>query len=252
VGLEAPHELTDVHSRLLKIALAAEESSAYWANVDPAVPSNERARIAFEARWFGPKSEARVRDLLSNFALRYDAFPKALGVLRGWRAMSGPTRALVCHWHLQLADPVYRAFTGELLAERRAAGATSFDRSVVSRWLRAEHHARWAESTCVQIASKLLSAASEAKLCTPKKDPRTPLIVSVPNEALAYLLYLLRETSFDGTLTDNLYLRSVGLTPRSLGERLRHHPDVSLSQISDVFEFDWAYPSFERWAEVRT
>lgn len=237
---------------MLKLALAARESSAYWAHVDPSIAHKQRVARAFEERWFGAKSEARVRDLLSNFAVRYDAFPSALSVLRRWTSMPAATRLFVSHWHLQLADPVYRAFSGQWLFERRIMGAAPFDRAVVARWLRAEHSARWAESTCVQIASKLIGAASEARLCTPRKDPRKPLVQSIPDDALAYLLYLLREISFDGTLTNNPYLRSVGIPDNALADRLRAHPDVSLTQISDVFEFEWAYPSLERWAEVRT
>lgn len=246
------HEVIAVHSRLLKIALAAPESAAYWAHVDPALAPTKRPKVAFEARWFGAKSEARVRDLLANFAVRYDAFPTALAALRRWTSMSAATRWLVCHWHLQLADPVYRAFTGQWLFDRRMIGAAPFDRSVVVRWVRGAHSERWAESTCVQIASKLIAAASEAKLCSARRDPRTPLAHPVPDEALAYLLYLLRELSFEGTLVDNPYLRSVGITDRTLADRLRAHRDVTMTQISDVFEFEWAYPSLEQWAAART
>lgn len=249
---ESPHEARDPHSRLLKLALASRESSAYWAHVDPSVPASKRAERAFEERWFGAKTQPRVRDLLSNFAVRYDAFPSALSVLRAWKSMAPATCLFLCHWHLQLADPVYRAFSGQWLVERRLIGALPFDRPVVARWLRAEHSARWAESTCVQIASKLIGAASEAKLCTAKRDPRKPLVPSVPDEALTYLLYLLREVSIDGTLADNPYLRSVGISDKTLGDRLRSNPDVSLRQISNVLEFDWAYPSLDRWAEART
>ncbi len=249
---EAPHEVRAVHSRLLKIALAARESSAYWAHYDPSIAPARVAPTAFEQRWFGAKSEARVRDLLANFAVRYDAYPSALSVLRRWSAMAPSTRLCVVHWHLQLADPVYRAFTGQWLFDRRMMGAGAFDRSVVARWVRAQHASRWAESTCVQIASKLLSAASEARLCTAKKDPRAPLVHPVPDEAIAYLLYLLREVSFEGTLADNPYLRSVGITDKTLADRLRAHPDVSITQISDVFELRWAYDSLEQWAAART
>jgi hypothetical protein len=250
VNREAPAEVSVVHSRLLKLALATQESRAYFAHVRPEMPPRERAARAFEERWFGAKSEARVRDLLANFQLRYDAYPSALAALRTLDRLDSASRALVCHWHLQLADPVYRAFTGQWLVERRRAAAT-FDRPVVVRWLREQHGDRWSQSTCVQIASKLLSAASEARLCSSKRDPRSLLSVVVSDDALAYALYLLRDLSFDGTLVDNPYLRSVGLSPSALAERLRGHPDVSLSQMSDVFEFDWAYPSLARWAEAR-
>jgi hypothetical protein len=57
---------------------------------------------------------------------RFDAFPNALHVLQRWPHMSPDTRRVVCHWHLQLSDPLYRDFTGTFLVraprERPAAG----------------------------------------------------------------------------------------------------------------------------------
>ena len=84
---EPPGEATQVHTRLLRLALGIEDSRSYWEHVDPAVPDHDRALLAFEQRWFGHKSLERVRFLLSTFAGRYDAFPEDLAVLRGWRAM---------------------------------------------------------------------------------------------------------------------------------------------------------------------
>jgi len=34
--------------------------------------------------------------------------------------MEPEARRVICHWHLQLTDPLYRSFTGGYLAERRA------------------------------------------------------------------------------------------------------------------------------------
>lgn len=80
--MDRPAEETRVHTRIMRLALAVEESRAYWANLDPSVPPGPRAIQAFEQRWFGAKSLHRVRTLLANFGARYDAFPKALEVLR--------------------------------------------------------------------------------------------------------------------------------------------------------------------------
>ena len=118
-----PAEATELHTRILRLALGVEESREYWANVDPTVPAASRARVAFEQRWFGARSADRVQTLLSYFSARFDAFPPALDVLRRWRAMDPPTRRLVCHWHLQLSDPLYRRFTGEFLVERRSSSS---------------------------------------------------------------------------------------------------------------------------------
>ncbi len=42
---------------------AAEECRAYWEHICPDTPSDQRAVVAFEERWFGSKSMARVREL---------------------------------------------------------------------------------------------------------------------------------------------------------------------------------------------
>jgi hypothetical protein len=118
---ERPAERTTLHARLLHLALGVEESRAYWANVDPAVPPGRRAIQAFEQRWFGAKSLERVRTLLAAFVARYDAFPEALEVLRRWKGMDPATRRAICHFHLQLTDPIYRRFTSEFLVSRREA-----------------------------------------------------------------------------------------------------------------------------------
>lgn len=245
----ASSEETGIHTRLLRLALGVEESRAYWACMDPNVPAAPRALQAFEQRWFGAKSLERVRTLLSNFAARYDAFPEALEVLRRWREMSPQARQAICHWHLQLTDPLYRRFTGGFLVARRAGPQPKIDRDVVLHWFKRELPGRWSESTCIQFASKLLSAASEAGLVSPRRDPRSLLYPKVPDAALAYLLHLLRGITFEGTLTDNPYLASVGLTGGFLDQRLRTLQGIDFRRMGQLTEFEWAAPSLSAWAE---
>ena len=134
-----PSEATEVHTRLLRLALGVDESRAYWANVDLSVPRPGRAHEAFERRWFGAKSLARCRFLVADLSDRYDVYAEALSVLSRWRGMEPAARQVICHWHLQLSDPLYRAFTGRLLPDMRAAPHLRLDRAAVVRWVRAEH-----------------------------------------------------------------------------------------------------------------
>jgi hypothetical protein len=247
---EKPAEVVAVHTRLQGLALAVEEARDYWSAVDPALPLAERAARAFEERWFGARSLRRVRLLVSSMAFRYDAFPEALAVLRRWPRMSAATRAAICHWHLQLTDPLYRRFSDELLAARRALAAPDFDRPRVARWVAESCPGRWSSPTVVQFASKLLSAASEAGLCTPRRDPRRPLYPTVPDDALAYLLHLLRGVTFAGTLAANPYLTSVGIDRPQLAQRLRTIPSMTYRRSGDLDSFDWEHPSLTAWAEA--
>lgn len=243
-------EATEIHTRLLRLALGIEESRAYWEHVDMAVPPLARGLVAFEQRWFGAKSLERVRFLLANFVDRYDPFPEALAVLKRWRAMDAATRQVLCHFHLQLSDPIYRRFTGTFLPERRGLRDPKVDRDITLRWVKNEFPGRWSDSTCVQFASKLLSAASEAGLVSPKRDPRTLLLPKVSDLALGYWLHLLRGITFSGTLTENPYLASVGLTEAFLEQRLRTLPGLTFRRMAHLTEFDWAFPSLTAWAEA--
>jgi hypothetical protein len=245
-----PAEETEVHTRILRLALGIEEARAYWANVDPAVPPGQRALQAFEQRWFGPKSLERVRTLLPYLAGRYDAFPEALAVLRRWRNMEPAERQVICHWHVQLSDPIYRRFTGQFLIERRELKDPKVDRPGVARWLRQTWPDRWSEATVLQFASKLLSAASEAGLVTPKRDPREPLFPKVPDLALAYLLHLLKCIRHEGTVTENPYLESVGIGGGVLDQRLRGSPSVTIRRMGSLVELDWAHANLDDWAEA--
>ena len=113
-----PQETTHVHTRLLKCALEVEDARAYWAHTDGA--DDVTAQQAFDGYWFGARSLARVEVLLANMRARFNAFPSALQTLHRWPHMSPDSRRIICHWHLQAADPLYRAFTGDYMVERRS------------------------------------------------------------------------------------------------------------------------------------
>jgi hypothetical protein len=242
-------EVTEVHTRLLRLTLAEPECRAYWEHVDPSVPLARRAEVAFEERWFGAKSMARVRTLIATLGARFDPFPEALEVLHAWRGMSAATRVLVCHIHLQLSDPVYRAFTGEFLVQRRAAGHARVGRDQVERWVHATWGERWAAVTRLKFASNLLTAAGEAGLVGGRREPRPLTWPAITDEALVYGLYLLRDTEFEGRLFENPYLASVGLTGEVLGSRLRSIDALHVRRLGDVVDVEWAAPDLRRWAE---
>ena len=138
-------------------------------------------------------------------------------------------------------------FTDGFLNQRRGLGTARVDRDAILRWLRAEYPNRWSEATLVQFGSKLLSAALEAGLVS-KRDPRTLHFPKVSDLALAYLLYLLRETRFEGTLTANPYLRSVGLDEDLLLSRARTLPGLRIRSMMHLTEIDWDYRHLGAWA----
>jgi hypothetical protein len=209
------HEATEVHTRILRIALGVAESRAYWEHVDTRVPVLQRAAVAVDKQWFPGKSVARVRYLIAACAERYDAFPEGLEALRRWRTIDDTSAKVACHVHVMLSDPLYRAFAGELLPARRAARA-GLPRDVVTRWVEEHAPGRWAGVTAQQAAQKLLAAAHEAGLVG-AREPRELLPLAVPDLAIAYVLQLLRGVRFEGEPLDNVYLRSLGLGGSGVG-----------------------------------
>ena len=249
-----PAEVTELHTRLLRLGLVVEESRSYWSQVDPQVPQAQRVEQAFSQRWFGSRSLTRVRYLVLNLDHRFLAWPEALQALRRWTPEDPATRSLVCHWHVQLSDPLYREFTGTHLAARRAHPEPTADVDGVVRWLNQRLGDRWAPATTRRMASGLLSTAAEAGLCSPgPTGTRAVLRPAVPDEALAYLLYLLRGTSVQGTLLENPYLLSVGLEPETLEPRLRKGlPGLGYRRTGDGRELDWEAASLPAWVEGRS
>ncbi len=242
--MNQPAEVTQVHTRLLKCSLDLEESRAYWRHsVTPPI-TPERA---FTEYWFGARSLPRVALLLTNFRARFDAYPAALAVLQQWSDMDLATRRAICHWHLQLSDPLYRTFTGTYLLARHRPHV---NRDAVIAWVGEQGPGRWTMATRIQFASKLLTAANAAGLVVGIRDPRPLAVPQVPDEALTYLLHLLREVDFAGTLLDNPYLASVGLAGPDLDARLRAIDALRFRRQGTLVELEWAYADLPTWARA--
>lgn len=245
---ERPDEAQDVHTRLLKCALEIEDARAYWRYTDGSQKAD--SQTAFDAYWFGARSLARVKVLLTNFRSRFDAYPEAHRVLHRWVDMSPDTRRVICHWHMQLADPLYRNFTGAFLVERRFGSRPEVTRDVVVSWVTSQDPDRWRMSTRIQFASKLLSTAFSAGLVGSNRDPRPLELPRVDDHALSYVLYLLRGLTFSGSLLENPYLASVGLSGVVLEDRLRGLRSLRFKRQSDLIDYGWAYPDLSSWAEA--
>lgn len=246
--MERPRESTEVHTRLLKCALEVEDSRAYWVHADGRSPVS--AQRAFDEYWFGARSLSRISVLLANMRVRFDAYPGALRVLHRWSDMSPDTRRAICHWHLQLADPLYRAFTGEYLPERRSGPRAEVTRDLVVSWMAQHGAGRWTMATRIQFASKLLSAAFSAGLIATNRDPRPVAVPRLPSVALEYLLYMLREVEVAGTLVSNPYLASVGLDGTVAEGRFRALPGLAFRRQGDLMDFGWRYPTLDAWADA--
>lgn len=240
-------EETAIHTRMLRIGLAEADSRAYWAHATRPIPEAEKVQVAFEERWFGSRTQARVRYLMNNLANRFDVFPGCLEVLSEWNPADIADRTLICHWHVQLSDPLYREFTSSLLATRWLRPEPTIDRTTTVRWVEGTLEGRWSSATSQRMAVGLLATAAEAGLCEQTKTIRTLHYPRVSDHALGYLLYLLRDLRYQGTLKDNPYLQSVGLDGDTWELRVRKLPWLTYRRMSNVHDLDWHFESLTEW-----
>jgi hypothetical protein len=241
-------ETTQPHTRLLRMGLAETESREYWRQAARILTPAERTRVAFEERWFGSRSMTRVQYLVQNFLYRFDAFPTALRALHSWNPSDPADRRVLCHWHLQLSDPMYRSFTGTHLPERLHHPEPTLDRNAISRWVESYTENRWAPATTARMVAGLMGVLNEVGYAEKTTPLRPFFIPRVSDQALAYLLYLLRETHYNGQLDDNAYLASLAIQGAQLEARLVQLPGLSYRKMSNVKELSWEYPDLCSWA----
>jgi len=249
---ERPSESTTVHTRILRCMLALDDSHAYWQRVETNVPVGQRARVAFECRWFGTKSEARIRTFMTDMVERFDAYPEALALLHEVGSLAPHLRPFICHIHTQLADPIYRRFTGEFLPTRLDQGQATIDRDVVARWMDALEPGRWAANTRVKFASNLLATAADVGFVVGKKEPRKLVVPPVPDWVLGYTLYLLRDVQIEGSLESNPYLRSLGIEADAFRRLSARVPGVRIAELGGVIDITWREAGLREWGHKYT
>lgn len=237
------------HTRIVNIAISLEENRAFWENYHFDISKENLSTIAFEERWFGNKSMMRTRSLLNDLRYRYGRFPEALELLCAWKPSEPIIRQNIIHWHFQLADPLYRQFTGDFLIVRRNYPKPFIDVESTINWISEKVSNRWGFQTKKKIANNLISSASAAGLCSNKKGKKKLKYPQLSDLSLAYLLYLLRNISYEGTILENPYFRSVGLTDSFLEKRISSLPGFNYSKVVDIKEFQWDYPDLKTWSK---
>lgn len=244
-----PAEVQDIHTRLLKFGLEQQTAAVFWRRF---VPGQEvDPTTVHREYWFGDKRLDRIKVILTNLRARFTAYPKALHALTIWQPSSPTDRAVVCHLHLMLSDPLYRKFADAYLHSRRESLRAEVDLDGVVAWVGDQGPGRWTMATRRQFASKLLGAAREVGLVQGRRDPRPLAVPRVSDDALTYILYVLRDIAHAGSLLDNPYLRSLGLEASFLGPRLARLDDVAIQRIGDVSEVTWAHDDVVVWAQAQ-
>ncbi len=182
--------VTSEHTGLLRMGLEVEASRLFWTQANNLETSRARRARAQAEGWYPDFSEARLRYVLAELERRFP--PAARTALRAWRPEQ--QSALVCHWHLQWSDPLYRDFTSSYLVTAWAMPHHGVGVSDVEGWLfQRRTHLDWSPSTRRRLASGLLGAATEAGFLSGNGRRRELRTVSVDRTSLAYLRAFLAE-----------------------------------------------------------
>lgn len=167
------------------MGLDVASSLLFWERSQPGEEPRRRRIRAVAENWFPQLSSARVKYVLAELEKR---FPEpSLEALRRWRPEAESQAPLVCHWHLQASDPLYREFTSRYLVEAWAQpdGVTV---PAVTDWLEQRGaQADWSPSTRRRLASGLMAAATEAGFLKGSGRVREPKAVTADATSLLYL-----------------------------------------------------------------
>lgn len=207
--------VTSEHTGLLRMGLEVDASRLFWTNASSHETSRERRVRAQAEGWYPEFSDARLRYVLAELERRFP--PATRKALQAWRPEQ--QSALVCHWHLQWSDPLYRDFTSSYLVAAWAMPQQNVGVTDIEGWLfqRGTHH-DWSPSTRRRLASGLLGAATEAGFLTGHGRRRELRTVGVDRTSLSYLRAFLAEQ--DEAAGEEIFLSgTVGTTadvrPRS-------------------------------------
>lgn len=195
------------HTGLLRLGLAVAQSATFWRKASDDLPLKELQNLALSQDWFNV-SEARTKYLVGQLQKRFP-FPVRQALKFG-RDLERRQCQLVCHWHLQLTDPVYRRFTSEYLLSRWTSPTTTIDLEGSEKWVKSlPMTCDWKSVTARRMASGLLSAATDAGLCSGSgKGERSLRLPTVSDADIEYLKTILKAA---GALAElDLYLNSVG------------------------------------------
>lgn len=238
-----PQEVREIHTRLLRLGMAVEESRAYWRKYQPGQARKEATEQAFEERWFGAKSYKRVEYLIFSLGTRFEGF---VDKLKAWDPEEKQDRCWVCHFHLQFTDPLYRLFSDGYLSRRLERSQPSVENLSALEWLEELAPGRWAAATAERLVSGLSSCLTEAGFCRGRKSPRAISIPPISDTSLAYLLYFLKDAEFEGRLLTNPYIGGTRLGP-DLNLRLKKLPGIEFQSRGDVSTIGWKHETFQDW-----
>lgn len=203
---------TSEHTGLLRMGLEVGPSMVYWQRAKENEDGLAHRQRATEEGWFPELSPARLRYLMGELEKRFPA--GTLRALKEWRPEAERQAPLVCHWHLQWSDPLYRDFTSGYLVGAWAGPEAGVSVPAVDSWLSQRGtHADWSPSTRRRLASGLLAAASDAGFLKGTGRDKELRTVTVDAASMAYLQSLLSSSEAENPPGEEIFLSGTVHTP---------------------------------------
>jgi hypothetical protein len=187
------------------MGLEVASSVLFWRHATIGEQAAERRHRATQEAWFPGLSEARLRYLLAELEKRFPA--DSLNTLKTWQPSDELQAPLVCHWHLQWSDPLYRDFTSGFLVGAWARPEAGVTVNAVDDWLAQRgSHADWSPATRRRLASGLLAAARDAGFLKGQGREKELRTVTVDQPSLNYLRSLLVTAEADSSCGEAIFL----------------------------------------------
>lgn len=186
--------VTDYHFHLLKVNALIPETRTFisrCAETHAAISVD----TAIRERWFGNRSDARVKNFLQVFNLRYRKYGKVFDLLlRYHQKFTLADWQVVVLVHLLVSDPFFRWFVSEFLAKIPIKSPVSTQALFRSLNSTMPDHIR--SNTRVTYAMKLITAAKAVGLIDATEVNQTAH-VSLSLLSLYYMLYFLESINMD-------------------------------------------------------
>lgn len=186
--------VTDYHFHLLKVNALIPETRTFVARC---AETHEAISVdtAIRERWFGNRSDARVKNFLQVFNLRYRKYHKVFNLLlRYHQRLTLADWQVVVLVHLLVSDPFFRWFVTEFIAKMPIKSPVSTQS--VFRSLNAIMPDHIRSNTRETYAMKLITAAKAVGLINGNEDNQTAH-VGLSLLSLYYLLYFLESINMD-------------------------------------------------------
>ncbi|MCB1177005.1 MAG: hypothetical protein KDK36_05440 [Leptospiraceae bacterium] len=182
------------HFHILKVNVLKNETKIFLERC-PENFQNLNYEIAIQNRWFGNKSDARIKHLFQVFNSRYLAYPKPISLLKkNIHKMNQLDWNWIIYIHLLVTDPVFRWFSCDYLFSLSLGEEFSRDELARNMEEVLKDHIR--TNTRITLSAKLITAGKFLGILKGGSYFKySPLDFS--HFGLYYVLYFLQTLSFD-------------------------------------------------------